>query len=133
MQTNKHQKKAPVKRTILFSFDELDDVTLQQGTKTFRVSGTVSADNNVSTVKNLWLGLTSPKVMLCSCKNVNHKTDRCYGPKLFYKHTIYPTQSAALQNITPPAKAFSHTLSCHGGGRPGGLHEYTHTLSSIIH
>lgn len=48
-------------------------------------------------------------------------------------HTIYPTHGAALQNITPPAKAFSHTLSCHGGGRPGGLHEYTHTLSSIIH
>lgn len=49
---------------------------------------------------------------------------------LLYKH---PTQSTALRNITSPTKAFSHTLSCHDGGRPGGLHEYTHTLSPIIH
>lgn len=47
--------------------------------------------------------------------------------------TNTPKQSTAIRNITSPAKAFSHTLSCHDGGRPGGLHEYTHTLSSIIH
>lgn len=48
-------------------------------------------------------------------------------------NTADPKQSTTLQNITSPMKAFSHILSCHDGGRPGGLHEYTHTLSPIIH
>lgn len=49
---------------------------------------------------------------------------------LLYKtHSFDPKQITALQNITPPAKAFSHTLSCHDGGRPGGLHEHKHTMS----
>lgn len=53
---------------------------------------------------------------------------------LLYKYTLsIINRMQQLQNITSPAKAFSHTLSCHDGGRPGGLHEYAHTLSSIIH
>lgn len=48
-------------------------------------------------------------------------------------NTFHSKQSTALQSITSPTKASCHTLSCHDCGRPAGSHEYTHTLSSIIH
>lgn len=49
------------------------------------------------------------------------------------KQTCSPLQTQSTLNSTPlqiitfPTKAFSCTLSCHDGGRPGELHEYTHT------
>lgn len=53
-------------------------------------------------------------------KAVNYATDFSQQTcSSLQTNTVDPKQGTALQNTTSPTKAFSHTLSCHDGGRPG--------------